>query len=181
MKNHSVCDFFHPKSSSPSCFSIIILGDFDEFKSQSNNLSSIETFLKTASIEGRANDLYYKVQQDDSSFELFILKNTDKLLYRVLFSTAQIILILPDSIEDFNCCAKIVEDYAKPEQTKIYCLDNFPKDSDEHSIITKKASCWHYAAMPENGIHCLSEIAKREYLRKIESSCTEDHPSMLLK
>ena len=148
---------------------VLLLGGFETLESSSEGLSAIQTFLDTdymKDMKDTATDLYHTIEYRGISFEFFILKNTRRLLYKHLFlKNPSVILLIPDSGEDFDCCINIVEDHAASNHNRIYYSNSHPKESEQYATIERQADSHKYHAFNENVVDQLSGLVTQEYMK----------------
>lgn len=87
-----------------------------------------------------ASKMLHSINHNEVCFNVYLFENTPKLLYRSLFPKSDFVIIYPESIDDFDNCARIIDTYGQQEaSTQVFYLNPFQKSSDQQKIIDEKA------------------------------------------
>ncbi len=146
---------------------VLLLGDFKTPESRSEGLSAMQTFLDMDGMKVAATAFFHAIKYHGISFEFFILKNAGgQLFYRnLLLNNPSVILLIPNSEEDFGCCINIVKNHAASNYNRIYYLNSHLENSEQYAIIEQRADFHKYHAFNENVFDQLSGLVTQEYMK----------------
>ena len=150
------------KDQSSDLFNVLLLGGYKDGK-------TIDLFLENAAIKIEKKYIHHFIKNNEMTFVLSFYMQANRLVIPHLVKSANLILVLPDDVQDFRFCTQILETFSNSlsKSTKICCF--FPEESPEYSLIIRQAEYLGYEKVEKGEIKSLLENAQKEYLRQLEN------------
>ena len=159
---------------------VLLLGGFSDLK-PSPFCNGMTNFLKNHQVD---TEYLIPLSFNGVNFHFCAIKDVRNgvgpMPYRSAFSWSPIVLIIPNSVEDFKRATNLLVKYTNPADKDIYFYNPFQNNTEAYQVIVnsvsqQRAKGFCYSSVNKNVLADLSELVMKQYRAVLDQAKEQQH------